>query len=129
MTYLEHANITVQDAKATAAWMAELFDWEIRWEGASIYEGYSVHVGGPDLARDSYVALYSPKTAAQPAGDSYQVANGLNHIAVVVDDLDATEARVKALGYEPYSHADYTPGRRFYFKEENGIEIEVAAYG
>jgi hypothetical protein len=46
----------------------------------------------------------------------------------VVNDLDAVETRVKARGYEPVNHADYEPGRRFYFREENGIEIEVVSY-
>lgn len=128
MSRLEHANITVKDAGATAKWMAELFDWTVRWEGASIHHGYSVHVGGPDLSGDSYLALYSPAGSAMPGEDSYQTANGLNHIAVIVDDLDATERQVKALGYETHSHADYAPGRRFYFKEENGLEIEVVSY-
>lgn len=59
---------------------------------------------------------------------SYAQKAGLNHIAVVVDDLDAVEAKVIARGYETHSHADYEPGRRFYFREENGIEIEVVEY-
>jgi predicted enzyme related to lactoylglutathione lyase len=54
--------------------------------------------------------------------------NGLNHIGVVVADLEATEARVKAAGYVPENHADYEPGRRFYFHDHNGVEIEVVSY-
>lgn len=128
MTILEHVNVTVKDAKATALWMSELFGWTIRWEGASIYGGRSVHVGSADLAGDSYIALYSPAGNAGDAPDSYNIRSGLNHIGVVVSDLDETERKVMALGYEPHSHADYEPGRRFYFREENSIEIEVVAY-
>ena len=29
----EHANITVSDPAATAAWMEKLFGWHLRWEG------------------------------------------------------------------------------------------------
>ena len=47
----------------------------------------------------------------------------------LVDDLDAVEAKVKAMGYEPCNHADYDPGRRFYFDDEDGIEFEVVSYG
>ena len=44
-------------------------------------------------------------------------------------DLDAVEARVKQAGFTPGNHADYEPGRRFYFTEGNGVEIEVVRYG
>ena len=33
------------------------------------------------------------------------------------------------MGYEPCNHADYDPGRRFYFDDEDGIEFEVVSYG
>ena len=66
--------------------------------------------------------------AVASAEVSYRTRGGLNHIAVVVDDLDAVEARIKAAGYVTENHAGYEPGRRFYFTEENGLEIEVVAY-
>jgi glyoxylase I family protein len=36
---------------------------------------------------------------------------------------------VKAEGLEPFGHADYQPGRRFYFLDADGIEFEVVSYG
>lgn len=121
---LEHVNFTVRDAKATAGRLARLFDWKIRWEGASIHGGYSVHVGG----EESYLALYSPPSSPEKAMESYFVINGLNHIGVTVGDLDGAEGRVRAAGYKPYSHGDYEPGRRFYFDDEDGVEYEVVSY-
>ncbi|GAA6200903.1 hypothetical protein NBRC116599_21280 [Aquicoccus sp. SU-CL01552] len=53
---------------------------------------------------------------------------GLNHVGVVVEDLDATEARVKAAGFVPHNYGDYEPGRRFYFRDSDGIEFEVVHY-
>ena len=53
---------------------------------------------------------------------------GMNHLGVVVSDLDATEEKVKALGLETHSHADYEPGRRFYFNDHDGTEWEVVSY-
>jgi len=47
---------------------------------------------------------------------------------VVVDDLNLVEARVKKAGFVTHSHADYEPGRRFYFNDHDGIEIEVVSY-
>ena len=52
----------------------------------------------------------------------------LNHIAVTVEDLDATEAKIIAAGYETENHGDYEPGRRFYFHDENRLEYEVVSY-
>ncbi|MFD3191517.1 VOC family protein [Sedimentitalea sp. HM32M-2] len=121
---LEHANFTVADPDATAAWMCRLFGWHIRWSGAAIQNGRSVHVGSDS----AYLALYSPGEPAQPAKDSYHTVGGLNHIAVVVDDLDATEKKVTAAGFTPVNHADYEPGRRFYFHDQDGIEYEVVQY-
>ena len=121
---LEHVNITVPDPKATAAPLQRLFDWKIRWEGAAISDGYSVHVGDAD----SYLALYSGDAPLETAGSSYHTKAGLNHVGVVVDDLAAIEARVRGEGFTPRSHADYEPGKRFYFDGPDGIEYEVVAY-
>lgn len=123
-TQLEHTNLTVSDPKATAAWMCDLFGWHIRWQGEAKDNGYTVHVG----TQDSYLALYAPSRAARPGPSTYVTIGGLNHIGVQVDDLDAVEARVKAAGFVPTNHADYEPGRRFYFDDSEGIEIEVVEY-
>lgn len=111
--------------------LADLFDWHIRWEGPAIYNGYAIHVG----TEEDYLAIYakSADASAQADGEtdpdaSYDQVNGLNHIGVVVEDLDATEQRVIAAGYQPNNHADYEPGRRFYFDDHDGIEFEVASY-
>lgn len=121
---LEHANITVSDVQRTTTYLQNIFGWKKRWEGASIYNGYSVHVGNDD----SYLALYqAPKIDGQ-TNDSYKNIGGLNHLAIVVGDLDEVENRVKSAGFTPQSHADYEPGRRFYFDDHDGIEIEVVQY-
>ncbi|WP_323769949.1 VOC family protein [Antarctobacter sp.] len=124
MARLEHVNITVPDAKATAAFLSRLLGWHVRWEGASLNQGYSVHVG----EKDSYLALYSPKTSVSPAVPRYVNEAGLNHVGIVVDDLDAVEARVRDLGFETFNHADYEPGRRFYFDGPDAVEYEMVCY-
>jgi len=120
----EHANITVSDPAATAAWMGRVFDWHLRWEGEAISGGHTKHVG----TDTHYVALYTPGTATSSKASSYLTTGGLNHLAVVVDDLDATEARVKAEGFTMGDHHDYEPGRRFYFHDADDIEFEVVQY-
>lgn len=122
--HLEHVNITVPDPRASAAVLSDLFGWHIRWQGEAIAGGYTVHVGDDD----SYLALYAPAKPLLPLPDSYTQTGGLNHVGVVVDDLPATEKRVKSAGYTPHNHADYDPGRRFYFDGPDGIEFEVVQY-
>ena len=121
---LEHANYTVSDPAATAAWMEKLFGWHIRWQGDAIAGGHTVHVG----TDDAYVALYTPGSPQGNDGSNYTTVGGLNHIAVTVDDLDAAEAAIQAHGLKTGNHADYEPGRRFYFHDADGIEYEVVQY-
>ncbi len=122
---LEHINITVQDAPVLAERLCELFDWRIRWSGTGIHGGQSVHVGG----KDSYLALYTQIPSATGIRTNYSQPNTLNHIGVVVADLETTEVRIVKAGYKPYSHANYEPGQRFYFRYDDNIEFEVISYG
>lgn len=121
---LEHANFTVTDPKATAAWMSELFGWSVRWSGEAMMGGFTIHVG----TQDHYVALYSPGNTTPMPEDRYQSVGALNHIGITVDDLDATESAVLAHGFKTSNHGDYEPGRRFYFHDSDGIEYEVVSY-
>ncbi len=121
---LEHVNLTVSDPEKTAGRLCELFGWHIRWKGAAKYGGTTIHVG----TRDSYLAVFSMGDPKPLPDETYFTRGGLNHIGVVVDDLDLVEQRVIAAGFEPHSHADYEPGKRFYFHDEDGIEFEVVSY-
>lgn len=118
---LEHVNVTVSDPRRTAAMLGRLFGWRTRWEGPAKLGGFTMHVGTDDV----YLAIYrTAEGRGGPAG-----SGRLNHIGVVVDDLDAAEARVRAEGYAPYNHGEYAPGRRFYFDDHDGIEFEIVSYG
>lgn len=121
---LEHVNITVPDAHDTAGQLCALFGWHVRWSGTARDNGHSVHVGDDD----SYLALYTPGKSLKPMADTYALIAGLNHVGVVVADIDAVEARVKRAGFTPHSHDDYEPGLRFYFDGPDGIEFEVVSY-
>ena len=121
---LEHANLAVADPNQTAAWMEHVFGWHIRWQGPALNGGYTVHVGG----KESYLALYSPANELGEPQTRYAHKGALNHLAVVVEDLDATETAVRDQGFEPINHADYAPGRRFYFLDDQGVEYEVVQY-
>lgn len=122
--YLEHINVTVSNAAKTAELYCDLFDWKIRWQGTSIHGGTTYHVGSDT----SYIAIYENPESKGSQESSYHHYNGLNHLGIVVDDLDGVEKRILDRGYKPRSHADYEPGRRFYFEDGDGIEIEVISY-
>ena len=117
---LEHVNITVRDPAAAAKLMDDVFGWKVRWEGPALNGGHTIHVG----SADHYLALYAPPGG----GRTFPKGQPLNHVGVEVDDLDAVEERVRAAGLTPFNHADYNPGRRFYFLDQNGIEFEVVSY-
>ncbi len=124
MARLEHVNITVADPDTTAAWLNRVFGWNLRWKGSAINGGITAHIGSDD----HYIAAYAPPDQSGDAVDTYHIRGGLNHVGVVVDDLDATEAKVIAEGFTPTNHADYEPGRRFYFDDSDGVEWEVVSY-
>lgn len=121
---LEHVNVTVSNPDKTAETLCELFGWQVRWKGDAKHGGTSIHVG----ADDSYLAIYSMDKIKKGRDDTYSTVGGLNHIAVVVEDLDLIEKKVEAAGFQAHSHADYEPGRRFYFHDSDGLEFEVVSY-
>lgn len=121
---LEHTNFSVSDPQKTADMLCTIFDWRIRWRGDAIHSGYTIHVGG----QDSYLAIYARAGMRKAAPNDYRTVGALNHIGVVVEDLDAAEARVLEAGFETTNHGDYEPGRRFYFHDHDGIEFEVVSY-
>ena len=120
---IEHVNVTVSDPDRAARLMEQLFGWHVRWQGPALNGGHTIHVGSDD----HYVALYTGQDVTYTP-DDFAKGRPLNHVGVLVDDLDSTEARVRAAGLTTFSHADYEPGRRFYFLDPDGIEYEVISY-
>jgi len=120
---LEHVNITVSDPDEAARLLNKMFGWAVRWAGESRNNGRTVHVGSDS----SYLALYTRDRLKQRTRAEGEATN-LNHVAVLVDDLELTEQKVLAAGAETFNHADYQPGRRFYFHLNDEIEMEVVSY-
>lgn len=118
--FLEHANITVSDPDRSAALLQRLCGWHERWRGPSQLGGWTIHVGND---RD-YLAIYTDGKAHE----RFTKGAPLNHVGLVVDDLDAAERIVVEAGLVPFSHMDYEPGRRFYFFDWDGIEFEMVSY-
>ncbi len=122
---LEHVNITVSDPQKTAAMLCGIFEWQVRWHGPSQMGGHTYHVGTPE----QYLAVYSydGKPVTQQTSNGL-VRGGLNHVGVLVENLDEIEQKVMAAGFTPFGHENYEPGRRFYFNDADEIEYEVVSY-
>ncbi|KWV90659.1 VOC family protein [Erythrobacter sp. YT30] len=120
---LEHANLSVTDPDRSADLFKALCGWEERWRGKSQFGGDTVHVGAPGNGA-AYLALY---TSEKVAGD-YSKGQPLNHIGLLVDDLNEAEKAVSKAGLKPFGHDDYDPGERFYFFDWDGIEFEIVSY-
>jgi hypothetical protein len=128
---LEHANITASNPDATATLLCKLFDWQVRWSGEAMDNGYTVHVGGAN----SYLAIYTNDQVKASTTNDFATIKNLNHLGIMVDDLASTEAKVLAAGYKPHNHRDYQnqdsnsePSSNFYFHIIDDLEIEVIHY-
>lgn len=118
---LEHVNISVTDGERSAQLLEKLTGWHRRWEGPSLDNGRSIHLGD----EQAYIAIHtSPRIKG-----GFVKSVPMNHIGIAVDDITAAEAVIVEAGLEPFSHGKYEPGpRSFYFFDWDGIEFEVVSY-
>lgn len=120
---IEHANLTVTRPERSVELFKKLLGWEERWRGKSQMGGDTIHVGEPDNG-SAYLALYTNEKVE----GGFAKGQPLNHVGLLVDDLESAEEVVAAAGLEAFGHDDYEPGRRFYFFDWDGIEFEVVSY-
>lgn len=69
-------------------------------------------------------------TVNKNRSEPYDLGDGYGHMAVVVDDLDATHTRIKSLGFAPNDIVEFCPdqvviARFFFIRDPDGYEIEV----
>lgn len=122
-TSIEHVNLSVSDPQHSAAMLSALFGWNIRWQGLSASGGRTIHVGSDD----HYIAVHQREGSD---GNPRNHAKGqpLNHVGLLVEDLDDIDRRAIAFGLVPFNHESYEPGSRFYFFDRDGIEYEIVSY-
>ncbi len=117
--YLEHVNLTVSSLERSVRLYVEVFGLAVRWEGKATSGANMAHVGGDRF----YLALYEgSESGTRRANDE---SPGLNHLGFVVEDLEAVRERLARFEIKPHAEMDYDPGRRFYFFDPDGIEVEV----
>ncbi len=120
--YLEHANVTVKDLEQSIDFYRRLLDFEVRWRGTVSSGSPAAHVGSDDF----YLALF--EASREGEFDRDYESPGLNHVGFVVDDLDDKRRRLAQLGVESHLEGDYEPGRRLYFYDPSGLEVELVEY-
>lgn len=121
--FLEHVNMSVADLDHTIAFYRQLLGLAVRWRGKTPSGLEAAHIGD----ERSYLALFQIGEKQRKEADYDEL--GLNHFGFVVDDLDEAKRRLTALNVEPTMEADYEPGRRLYFLDPNGVEVELVEYG
>ena len=119
---IEHANICVTDLKASTEFYCRLFNFKLSWEGLTDSGRRAAHVRNGD----TYLSLFEAGTEGRaPLG--YHAA-GYNHVGFEVNDLDSYRQRLKEMEVPLKGEEDYDPGRRLYFYDPDGIEIELVEY-
>lgn len=122
---LEHANITVSNIEQSYDFYHAVFGFERRWEGmASGEEGpvRAMHVGNDH----TYISLFEAEIDVKP--ELNYGKTGFNHLGFEVKGLETYRKRLEALEVEIHLVADYEPGKRLYFMDPNGVEIELVEY-
>jgi hypothetical protein len=125
--YLEHANITVrQIAPAVDFLLAALPGWRVRGEGRMDWYGKSIrwlHVGDDS----HYLALQDGGEGEAPAWQGH--ALGVKHLGIVVPDLDALVARLRAAGHAmDHDGGAHPHRRRAYYAPDALLQIEFIEY-
>lgn len=121
--FLEHVNMSVKDIERSIEFYQGALGFEPRWRGRNSDGGPAVHIGNAV----NYIALIQADGESGQAPREWERA-GLNHFGWVVKDLDAAKQRLADLGVKPHFEADYEPGRRLYFFDPDGIEVELVEY-
>ena len=122
---IEHVNMTVRDLDESIEFYCALFDGEVSWQGTA------TNMTGPVRAAhvrfgDDYFSLFEKERGERAAYD--YGPPGINHIGLVVQDLDAIRKKLAALHTPVEKEADYEPGHRLYVFDPNGIELELVQY-
>jgi catechol 2,3-dioxygenase-like lactoylglutathione lyase family enzyme len=120
--FLEHVNMSVADLDKTIAFYESLLGLKVRWRGTAASGLRAAHIGDERC----YLALFEIGERERTEADYDQL--GLNHFGFVVDDLEDAKRKLAALHVEPTMEADYEPGRRLYFLDPNGVEVELVQY-
>jgi lactoylglutathione lyase len=118
---MDHVNMSVRDLDVSAAFYAALFGLEVKEEGSSTYGRWCI-IGSPDRF---YLSLLEMPGAERCKGPE---AMHINHVGFVVDDIDETVNRIRALGLRldlGDKTTDWPRSRSAYIADPDGYLIEI----
>src|SRR2546422_10075397 len=123
---LEHANLFVRDIDATVRFLQTAFPgFRIRFDGMDPRGFRWVHIG----TDDTYIALTQSTVAPERQWTPYVGLPGVNHLAYVVDNVEALRERMRSAGYRDSTVPDQEPYRqRVYFYDPDGNDWEFIEY-
>ncbi len=129
MTRIEHVNITVPDIDAAIKFLRIVApDFEVRRDEKPSNSYRWVHIGNSDY----YFALEEPHldADAEPQKPLKTYKNyGINHIALVVSNIEKVVEKLESGGYKKSIEAPVEKYRkRAYCFDEAGFEWELVEY-
>ncbi|HHI78731.1 MAG TPA: VOC family protein [Planctomycetes bacterium] len=121
--FLEHVNLTVAQIDRSIDFYAKLLGLRLRWRGQTSEGKPAAHIGDERC----YLALFQGDPSGQAPSMDYDRV-GFNHLGFVIEDLAAAKTRLRDLGVTPHFEPEYAPGRRLYFMDPDGYEVELVQY-
>ena len=126
-TYLEHENITVFDVAAALKFLKVIDpDFKIRHDEKPPKSHRWVHIGNDE----NYFALQEPHldSDSEDHRRTYRDIR-INHLGLVVDDLETVVTRLNKHGYRKRIEVEYNPHRkRAYYYDSADFECELVEY-
>ena len=121
--YVEHANVTVSNIDDAIQFIQTAIpEFKVRHRGETQYRW--CHIG----TDNSYIALQEMLAREQTDRAPY-LDVGINHIGLVVNDVDQVKQRLLSDGYQQNDIGEENPYRkRIYFYDRSGVEWEFIQY-
>jgi len=126
--YLEHANLSVDDAQDTVNFLlAAIPDWKVRgtgkWDAPTGQTVSWFHVGDDE----NYITVQSGGDG--PAKEWSSQWTGVKHLGIVVPALTPLIERLRKQGYEVDHFGGEHPHRQSaYYVEGNNVQFEFVEY-
>ncbi len=127
MTRIEHVNITVPDIDAAISFLKIVApDFEVRKDNKSSDSYRWAHIGNERY----YFALQEAHLDAAPQKQHQTYKNyGINHVALIVSNIQEIEEKLMAGGYQRGIETPVEKYRkRAYYFDKAGFEWELVEY-
>ena len=121
--YVEHANVTVSNIDDAIQFIQTAIpEFKVRHRGETQYRW--CHIG----TDNSYIALQE-MVAREKTDRAPYLDVGINHIGLVVNNVDQVKQRLLSDGYQQNDIGEENPYRkRIYFYDRSGVEWEFIQY-